>query len=64
VPATQLNSVASEWQALDEYVAKKAYVVTYGSEEEPKFLSNRIDFGAAVFHPLYLNDFTSWRLVN
>jgi peptide/nickel transport system substrate-binding protein len=63
VPATKLNSVASEWQALDEYVAKKAYVAVYGSEEEPKFLSNRIDFGAAIFHPLYLNDFTSWQLV-
>jgi peptide/nickel transport system substrate-binding protein len=62
VPATRLSSVASKWQALDEYVAKKAYVAAYGSEEEPKFLSNRIDFAAAVFHPLYLNDFTSWQL--
>ncbi len=26
VPATKLDSVAAEWQALDEYVARKAYV--------------------------------------
>jgi peptide/nickel transport system substrate-binding protein len=62
VPATKLSSVDGEWQKLDEYVAKKAYVAAYGSEEMPMFLSNRIDFRAAIFHPLYLNDWTSWRL--
>jgi peptide/nickel transport system substrate-binding protein len=63
VPATKLGSVASQWQALDEYTAKKAYVATYGTEEVPKFFSNRIDFGSAIFHPLYFNDWTSWRLI-
>ena len=62
MPATKLSSVDGEWQKLDEYVAKKAYVAAYGSEEMPMFLSNRIDFRAAIFHPLYLNDWTSWRL--
>jgi peptide/nickel transport system substrate-binding protein len=62
VPTTQLNSSASEWQALDEYVAKKAYVVVYGSEQVPKFMSNRIDFGSAVVHPTYLNDWSTWSL--
>jgi peptide/nickel transport system substrate-binding protein len=62
VPATKLSSVAGQWQALDEYVAKKAYVAAYGSEEVPKFFSNRIDFGSAIFHPLFFNDWTSWRL--
>jgi peptide/nickel transport system substrate-binding protein len=62
VPATKLDSVADEWRALDEYVAKKAYVAVYGSEELPKFLSDRIDFTSAVFHPLYLNDWSSWQL--
>jgi len=64
VPATKLDSVATEWQALDEYVARKAYVAVYGSEEVPKFLSDRIDFQAAIFHPLYFNDWTSWRLTS
>jgi peptide/nickel transport system substrate-binding protein len=62
VPATRLQSVASEWQDLDEHVARKAYVAAYGSEELPKFLSDRIDFRSAVFHALYMNDFSTWRL--
>jgi peptide/nickel transport system substrate-binding protein len=62
VPATNLDSVGGEWQSLDQYVAKKAYVAVYGSEELPKFLSTRIDFKSAVFHPLYLNDWSTWQL--
>jgi peptide/nickel transport system substrate-binding protein len=62
VPSTQLNSVADQWQALDEYVAKKAYVTVYGSEQVPKFMSDRIDFGSAVVHPTYLNDWSTWSL--
>jgi peptide/nickel transport system substrate-binding protein len=62
VPATKLNSVASEWQALDEYLARKAYVAAYGAEEVPKFFSDRIDFGSAVFHPLFFNDYSTWQL--
>jgi peptide/nickel transport system substrate-binding protein len=61
-PTGDLNSVASEWQALDEYTAKKAYVVVYGSEQVPKFFSDRIDFGSAVVHPTYLNDWSTWQL--
>ena len=52
--------MASQWQALDEYMAKKAYVVVYGSEQVPKFMSDRIDFGSAVVHPTYLNDWSTW----
>jgi peptide/nickel transport system substrate-binding protein len=62
VPATKLSSVAGEWRALDEYVAKKAYVASFGSEEVPKFFSDRIDFGSAVFHPLYMNDWSTWQV--
>ncbi len=62
MPSTQLDSVASQWQALDEYAAKKAYVVVYGSEQVPKFFSDRIDFDAAQVHPTYLNDWSTWQL--
>ncbi|MGH9062539.1 MAG: ABC transporter substrate-binding protein [Acidimicrobiales bacterium] len=62
VPATQLSSIKSDWQALDKYVAQKAYVVVYGTEELPKFMSTRIDFKTAVFSPLYLNDWSTWQL--
>ena len=61
-PTANLDSVASQWQALDEYVAKKAYVVVYGSEQVPKFFSDRIDFGSAVINPTYLNDWSTWQL--
>jgi peptide/nickel transport system substrate-binding protein len=62
VPTTELDSVADQWQALDEYVAKKAYVAVYGSEQVPKFFSDRIDFDSAVVMPSYLNDWSSWQL--
>ena len=62
VPSTELDSVADQWQALDEYVAKKAYVAVYGSEQVPKFFSDKIDFDSAVVMPSYLNDWSSWQL--
>ncbi len=62
VPSTQLDSVASQWQALDEYTAKKAYVAVYGSEQVPKFMSDRINFDTAQVHPTYLNDWSTWEL--
>jgi peptide/nickel transport system substrate-binding protein len=61
-PTAKLDSVASQWQAVDEYTAKKAYVVVYGSEQVPKFFSDRIDFNSAVVHPTYLNDWSTWQL--
>jgi peptide/nickel transport system substrate-binding protein len=62
VPATQLSTVASRWQALDQYLTSKAYVIPYGYSKSPKFLSDKIDFGSAIFHPVYFNDWTSWQL--
>ena len=62
VPSSQLGSVVSRWQALDEYTAKKAYVVAFGYDEVPKFFSDRIDFKAAIFHPVYGNDWSSLQL--
>ncbi len=57
-----LSTVADRWKALDEYVAKKAYVFVYGSEQLPQFFSNKINKDAAVFHPTYLNDWSSLAL--
>jgi peptide/nickel transport system substrate-binding protein len=61
-PTGELGSVQTDWQNLDEYTAKKAYVVVYGSEQVPKFFSDRINFDAAVLHPTYLNDWSTWQL--
>ena len=62
VPATRLDSVADEWSALDQYTARRAYVAVYGTETMPKFFSDRLDFDSAIFHPTYLNDWTSLQL--
>jgi peptide/nickel transport system substrate-binding protein len=62
VPADKLDTVASRWQALDTYVAQKAYIAAFGQELQPQFYSDRIDFGAAVFHPLYGTDLSSLAL--
>lgn len=59
VPGDKVNSAASRWAALDTYVTQKAYVVPYGYESSPEFLSNRIDFSKVVFSPLEGNDFSS-----
>jgi peptide/nickel transport system substrate-binding protein len=61
-PATQLSSVASKWQAVDEYVAKKAYLGVFGYQTFPKFMSSRMNYGAAIFHPVYGWDLSSFEL--
>jgi peptide/nickel transport system substrate-binding protein len=62
VSADKLDTVASQWQALDEYVAKQAYIVSYGQQQDPQFFSNKVDFGSAIFHPLYGTDYSSLQL--
>jgi peptide/nickel transport system substrate-binding protein len=62
IPAAQLTSAAAKWQALDEYLAKKAYTAVYGYELVPNFTSNRINFSSIVFHPLYGTDWSSLQL--
>lgn len=62
VPSSQLGSVVGRWQALDRYTAQKAYMAVFGYDEVPKFFSDKVDFGAAVFHPVYGNDWSSLQL--
>jgi peptide/nickel transport system substrate-binding protein len=62
VPATKLPSIAKQWAAVDEYQAKKAYTIVWGSSQLVKFFSNRIDFQSAVFHPLFFDDYSTWTL--
>jgi peptide/nickel transport system substrate-binding protein len=61
-PSTQLSSVATQWQALDQYVAKKAYVAVFGYQKFPEFASSRINYSGLVFQPIYGWDFTSFAL--
>jgi hypothetical protein len=62
VPATRLESVTDEWSELDQYLARQAYIAAYGAESMPKFFSDRVDFDSAVFHPTYLNDWSTMQL--
>jgi peptide/nickel transport system substrate-binding protein len=62
VPSSKLASVAARWQALDEYTAQKAYIAVLGYDNAPKFTSQRIDFGAFVFHPVYGDDWSTLQL--
>jgi peptide/nickel transport system substrate-binding protein len=59
VPSTELESVAGQWRALDEYVAEQAYVAAFGEQLVPQFYSKRIDFDQAVFHVLFGHDFST-----
>jgi hypothetical protein len=54
--------VATRWQALDEYLSKKAYIAAFGQQQVPKFFSNKLNFDAAVFHSLYGNDWSTLEL--
>jgi peptide/nickel transport system substrate-binding protein len=62
VPSSQLNTVVGRWQALDEYTAQKAYIAVIGYDEAPKFTSQRVNFTALVFHPVYGNDWSTLAL--
>lgn len=62
IPSANLDSVSGAWTALDQYTAQKAYLAVFGYELVPKLFSARMDFGAAVFHPLYGNDWSSLRI--
>jgi peptide/nickel transport system substrate-binding protein len=37
-------------------------MAVFGYDEAPKFLSSRINFKAAIFHPVYGNDWSSLEL--
>ncbi|HEU0251041.1 MAG TPA: ABC transporter substrate-binding protein [Solirubrobacteraceae bacterium] len=62
VPSSQLPSVVGRWQALDQYTAQHAYMAPFGYDEVPKFFSDRVNFSAAVFHPVYGNDWSTLEL--
>jgi peptide/nickel transport system substrate-binding protein len=62
VPTSQLQSVASQWSALDYYVASQADELVFGYGTAPEFFSDRIDVSRAVFSPIWFNDWSTWQL--
>jgi peptide/nickel transport system substrate-binding protein len=61
VPTGRLGSVAGQWQVLDEYAAKRAYLAVFGYQTFPAFTSSRVS-QSYVFHPVYGWDWSSFRL--
>ncbi|HEY2602547.1 MAG TPA: ABC transporter substrate-binding protein [Thermoleophilaceae bacterium] len=61
VPTTQLNTIANQWQTLDEYVAKKAYIGVFGYQTFPALLSDRMSLNY-TFSPVYGWDWSSFSL--
>jgi peptide/nickel transport system substrate-binding protein len=53
---------ARAWAALERHTAARAYLDVIGQRTLPKFFSDRIDFGAAIISPVFLEDVSSWRL--
>ena len=63
IPTTQINAkVKSEWQSIDEYTAKKAYLGVFGYQTFPFFMSDRMNYAAAIHQSIYGWDFTSFQL--
>ena len=61
-PTTELSTVAAQWQKLDEYVAKKAYVGVFGYQSFPEFSSTRVNQSALILGPIYGWDLSSFAL--
>lgn len=63
VPPSRLPDFEKRWQALDEYVARKAYLVVIGSDDGVKLVSRRTDFQSTVFHRVYGTDWSLLRFL-
>jgi peptide/nickel transport system substrate-binding protein len=61
-PTTELGKIAKQWQALDTYVAKKAYLGVFGYQKFPFFTSTRINWSKLVFNSIYGWDLTAFDL--
>jgi peptide/nickel transport system substrate-binding protein len=59
IPSSDLGSTVSQWQAIDEYTAKKAYELVFGYQTDPEFASTKVNFKALVYEPSYGWDWTS-----
>lgn len=62
VPAAQLSSIAGRWEALERHTAQKAYMAVIGYQQAPKLTSERVNFGALVFSPVYGPDWATIKL--
>jgi peptide/nickel transport system substrate-binding protein len=61
---TDIEAVQDQWAELDRYIIEppQSYMAPYGHRKLATFLSERMDFDAAVFHPVYYNDYSTFAL--
>ena len=57
-----LSAVEQDWADLNRYLVESAAIAPYGHRSLATFVSDRIDFEATKFHPVYNNDYTSFQL--
>lgn len=57
-------SVTADWEELDNYLVNEGLIAPYGHRKLATFVSDRIDFDATIFSPVYYNDYTSFELVD
>ena len=61
---TDLAQATPEWAELDAYTVSppENHVAVYGHRKLATFLSDRMDFESAVFHPVMFNDYITFAL--
>ena len=61
---TDVQAVAEDWAALDEYLVAppQSYIAPWGHRKLATFMSDRMDYESAQFHPVYFNDYTTFAL--
>jgi peptide/nickel transport system substrate-binding protein len=57
-----LDAVAPEYAKADKLAVDKAYIAPYGNRELTKLVSDKVDFGSVVAHPVYNADFSQIKL--
>lgn len=62
VPSTNLAAISPFWHSLERYVADRAYLAVFGYETAPEFVSDRLDYTALHFSPVFGLDWSSFRL--
>jgi peptide/nickel transport system substrate-binding protein len=63
VEAAPADGATEQAAEADRLAVEEAYVAPYGSEKVSTFMSERMDFeNCSLFHPVYLNDYSSFCL--
>jgi peptide/nickel transport system substrate-binding protein len=63
VEAAPADGATEQAAQADRRAVEEAFVAPYGAETVATFMSERMDFeNCSMFHPVYMNDYSSWCL--